>query len=686
MEEAEERIIKLKERHSDCQDCVKVCPATDVDGLTLNLASLDLSTVPVSLCDASILTQLDSLYLDYNDLTELPCEMSFEHLTKLSLIGNRLTSLPLSMGELENLQELYLNENELVSLPDTITQQKLFPQTSEKLQLLRKLYADENELKQLPKTFGRLRSLEILELGTNRLVQLPKNFGWLERLQVLNLSSNKLDSLPESFAELCSLTEMDLSGNNLRLLPSTLNSHRTLRKLFLDKNTLDELPQWIGDLPELMELSLLDNKLKGAPLPEMLGTICSQLTVLDLGGNFISHLPDTLGKLKHLEKIHLGSVIDELERRNFQNGNWLWSLPENFGQNRICELPASFSQLRRLRVCVLSKNHLELLPSDFGELRNLEDLRLDNNKIAELPESFVQLTELKTLDLFNNRLTDVPDCLQSLPKLIRLDLDKQPSLANFRGKTSRNDFGLDMLKVPQRMVQSMYAPRDPALKDNWRGRGREDLCNVEVTQNDFGLDVLKVPQRMVQSMYAPRDPALKDNWRGRGREDLCNVEVTQGDSEGVEEEVHYNYNALKNAVSRNMALWKSHDGPKDREVFVHPVQSKFSQINYSDEDSEASDSESGSAATASPREEEEGEENEENWDLELEPVPQICSYVAPAPCMSTDTLPTTCMPEQDVFVPSEQHVTSMQRQPVPCCVTDGQFDDADDDDDMDSNR
>ena len=74
---------------------------------------------------------------------------------------------------------------------------------------------------------------------------------------------------------------MDLSGNNLCLLPSTLNSHRTLRKLFLDKNTLDELPQWIGDLPELMELSLLDNKLKGAPLPEMLGTICSQLTVIE---------------------------------------------------------------------------------------------------------------------------------------------------------------------------------------------------------------------------------------------------------------------------------------------------------------------------------------------------------------------------------------------------------------------
>lgn len=46
-------------------------------------------------------------------------------------------------------------------------------------------------------------------------------------------------------------------------------------------------------------------------------------------------------------------------------------------------------------------------------------------------------------------------------------------------------------------------------------------------QNDLGLDILKVPQVIRQSMYAPRDPALKDNWRGRGRQDLCNVEVTQ---------------------------------------------------------------------------------------------------------------------------------------------------------------
>ena len=86
--------------------------------------------------------------------------------------------------------------------------------------------------------------------------------------------------------------------------------------------------------------------------------------MLDLGGNFISHLPDTLGELKHLEKIHLGSVIDELERRNFQNGNWLWSLPENFGN------------LTSLREANIDENQLESLPQNFGELVNLEWLNL----------------------------------------------------------------------------------------------------------------------------------------------------------------------------------------------------------------------------------------------------------------------------------------------------------------------
>ena len=85
------------------------------------------------------------------------------------------------------------------------------------------------------------------------------------------------------FHIVCVCFKLDLSANNLRLLPPSLKAHRCLRKLYLDKNLLEELPDWMGDLPELTEFSILDNKLKGSPLPEKLGTSSSQLKVEMLG-------------------------------------------------------------------------------------------------------------------------------------------------------------------------------------------------------------------------------------------------------------------------------------------------------------------------------------------------------------------------------------------------------------------
>ena len=48
----------------------------------------------------------------------------------------------------------------------------------------------------------------------------------------------------------------------------------------------------------------------------------------------------------------------------------------------IHELPESFGKLCSLRVCMLSKNHLQWLPSSFGNLSSLEDVRLDDNEVG----------------------------------------------------------------------------------------------------------------------------------------------------------------------------------------------------------------------------------------------------------------------------------------------------------------
>ena len=35
------------------------------------------------------------------------------------------------------------------------------------------------------------------------------------------------------------------------------------------------------------------------------------------------------------------------------------------------------------------------------------------------------------------------------------------------------------MEVPQIITKSKYLPRDPNLKDNWRGRARQDLSNMD---------------------------------------------------------------------------------------------------------------------------------------------------------------------------------------------------------------
>ena len=294
-----------------------------------------------------------NLFLDYNDLCSLPKELSEEccHLQILSVVGNNLTELPTNIGRLKLLEELYVNENCLKYLPEELTRcfklqtinfvgnsiSKL-PDQIETLTCLTKIFGDENVLEKFPQNFGLLCSLQVAEFSCNQIKELPKNFGCLTKLQVLNISSNKLSSLPETFSHLPCLIELDLSNNNLSTLPDTLRSSHCLRKFFAETNAIETSPPWINELPSLEELSLKDNQLKGKPLADSFGETSKKLQIFELAGNFISDLPATMGCLTQLESVHLGSVIGELERRNFQNG-MLCSAVQVYNMEFIIEMP-----------------------------------------------------------------------------------------------------------------------------------------------------------------------------------------------------------------------------------------------------------------------------------------------------------------------------------------------------------
>ena len=107
---------------------------------------------------------------------------------------------------------------------------KLYDDYVNYLSNLKELYLEDNELTSLPDWIGTLTNLEDLNLNYNKLTSLPYSIGNLTNLKRLSLHNNKLESLPESIGNLKNLRYLDLEYNPIsdeekgriqKLLPNT---------------------------------------------------------------------------------------------------------------------------------------------------------------------------------------------------------------------------------------------------------------------------------------------------------------------------------------------------------------------------------------------------------------------------------------------------------------------------------
>jgi Leucine-rich repeat (LRR) protein len=200
------------------------------------------------------------------------------HVTGLGLNGEKLTSLPDSIGQLRSLQHLYLHNNQLSSLPDTIGN----------LKLLKQLNLSSNTLTSLPNTIGNIDSLQTLILSRNNLTILPNLIGNLIVLQHLELANNMLSSLPETIGQLKKLETLVLHDNRLTTLPQTIGYLNALQNLVLFNNELTTLPETISALKKLTSLDLTSNKFSTIPAGI---TKMTCLKSLDLSLNQLTSLP-----------------------------------------------------------------------------------------------------------------------------------------------------------------------------------------------------------------------------------------------------------------------------------------------------------------------------------------------------------------------------------------------------------
>ena len=297
--------------------------------IRLDLSGKKLSTLPEDFGD---LVNLAVLNLANNQLIALPDSFAkLQKLSNLDLRRNRFVVLPSLLKEL-SLRSLNISYNRLhdvLALKECLHVRVLdlsgnmiksvdgcFGEGNE----LRTLNLSSNLLEYVKEPLKLLVNLERLNFGDNLIKEIPSSIAACENLEECDFSHNHIEKIDEQFFTL-GLLHVDLSGNLLHHL--NLHDLEELEVLILDDNPFKKLR--IGDYfaPYLKEFSCDSCGLKDFLLPssQELTQLCYSsnhieyvprriehyklLQKLDLEGNNIVGLPDSLANLAHLDTLYV---------------------------------------------------------------------------------------------------------------------------------------------------------------------------------------------------------------------------------------------------------------------------------------------------------------------------------------------------------------------------------------------
>lgn len=316
----------------------------------------------------------------------------------------QLIALPESLGQLQKLEELVLENLRVSTLPKAIRQLKAL-----KLLTLEGM----SSLKILPANMWELPRLEKLSLyGLACIEKIPEQIGRLKTLKSLKLEFK--EALPASLGQLGQLEELNLAEafsldnntinprrSNIKKIPEEIGQLKALKSLTLcNMHTLPVLPSWLWQLEKLERLEL------------------NSLSSIEI-------LPDEIAQLQALKSLH----ITDMQSLKVLSVN-LWQLTnlEELALSilEIGEVPEEIAQLTALKSLELNHMPLKALPRTLGQLNKLEQLKLYELAIEEIPEGISQLSALRSLELCRLPIKAwlLPVSLGQLAKLETLILDR----------------------------------------------------------------------------------------------------------------------------------------------------------------------------------------------------------------------------------------------------------------------
>ncbi|XP_032867824.1 volume-regulated anion channel subunit LRRC8A [Tyto alba] len=218
----------------------------------------NLTKLPQVVTDVGVHLQKLSINNEGTKLIVLNSLKKMVNLTELELIRCDLERIPHSIFSLHNLQEIDLKDNNLKTIEEIISFQHLHRLTCLKLWY--------NHIAYIPMQIGNLTNLERLYLNRNKIEKIPTQLFYCRKLRYLDLSHNNLTSIPPDVGLLQNLQNLAVTANRIESLPPELFQCRKLRTLNLGNNVLQSLPSRVGELTNLSQIELRGNRLECLPV------------------------------------------------------------------------------------------------------------------------------------------------------------------------------------------------------------------------------------------------------------------------------------------------------------------------------------------------------------------------------------------------------------------------------------
>lgn len=181
------------------------------------------------------------------------------HLREIWISSALTGSIPPELGQLRNLQDLWLYGNQLTG--------PIPPELGSILALYDLRLGGNRLTGAIPPELGRLENLGYLQLDANQLTGgIPPELGALTRLWSLELDGNQLTgAIPPELARLPLLQTLELQGNRLTgAVPAAFASFGNLRELDLRDNRLTgQIPAKLSASPHFDRLWLGGNRFTG---------------------------------------------------------------------------------------------------------------------------------------------------------------------------------------------------------------------------------------------------------------------------------------------------------------------------------------------------------------------------------------------------------------------------------------